>query len=115
MGDKTELVVKSAIYTTYGSVGRVDRWHREQSVARSGNVRTWATPDPGASEFVCCAIIGLIVHRMPGSATPTGVGEITKDDINAAENVRRQGVETLARAGDQPRHTAGAHRGQQAQ
>ena len=57
----------------------------------------------------------LFAQRMPGSATPTGVGEITKDDINAAENVRRQGVETLARAGDQPRHTAGAHRGQQAQ
>ena len=61
------------------------------------------------------AINGLIARRMIGSATSTGVGEITKDDINAAENVRRQGVETLARAGDQPRHTAGDHRGQQAQ
>ena len=66
MGDKTELVVKSAIYTTYGSVGRVDRWHREQSVARSGNVRTWATPDPGASEFVRCAISGLIAQLCTG-------------------------------------------------
>ena len=36
MGDKTELVVKSAIYTTYRSVGRVDCRHREQSVAETG-------------------------------------------------------------------------------
>ena len=70
MGDKTELVVKSAIYTTYGSVGRVDRWHREQSVARSGNIRTWATPDPGASGPVRRAIIGLIAHPLPAEITP---------------------------------------------
>ena len=57
MGDKTELVVKSAIYTTYGPFGRVDRCDREQSVAGSGHVRTWATPDPGASEPVRRAII----------------------------------------------------------
>ena len=28
-------------------------------------------------------------------------------DMNAAENIRRQGLETLAKAGNSPRHTAG--------
>ena len=62
MGDKTELVAKSAIYTTYGPFGRVDRCDREQSVAGSGHVRTWATPDLGASGSIRRSIIGLIAQ-----------------------------------------------------
>ena len=42
-------------------------------------------------------------------------GHPANADINAAENIRCQGLLILARAGDQPRRTAGGPRGQQAQ
>ena len=41
-------------------------------------------------------------------------GHQTNADINAAQNIRRQGLEILAKAGNSTRRTAGDHRGQQA-